>query len=296
MKRSRIGHLAIKLSRMTEILRFAVDGAHPRHLAIAAAFVRFHVRLAICKILGRPLRSFTLLGTEMHFTDPGAFQFLLGELFIDGTYGACQGTPVTILDCGSNIGMSILFFKSLWPDSRILGVEASPDTFALLRENVKSLPHVSVRNAAVCDRRGTMSFYPSSPNSLTGSTNALRSGGEAALVESIPMSDLISGPIDLLKMDIEGSETAAFTELEASGKMPLIREMLIEYHYHLPGETHSLTEFLDRLSRCGFDYELAASLPHVFGDCHDMFIWAKRTKEKEYLGDHVVPQAVSIED
>jgi FkbM family methyltransferase len=259
-----------------DVLHFAIDGEHPKHAAIAAAFVQFHSRLVISKVLGQPLHSFPLLGTEMHFTDPGAFQFLLGELFIDGSYGGHHETPATILDCGSNIGMSILYFKSLWPDAKIVGVEASPETFALLQQNVKTLSDVSVLNAAVCDRHGTMAFYPSSPNSMTGSFNAIRSGGESVLVETIPMSDLVTGPIDLMKMDIEGAETAAFTELESSGKMHLIREMLIEYHFHLPGETDTLTQFLDRLTRCGFDFELGANMPQVFGECHDMFIWAKR--------------------
>jgi FkbM family methyltransferase len=261
-----------------DVLHFAIDGDHPKHAAIASAFFRFQSRFAICKILGQPLRSFSLLGHEMHFTDPGAFQFLLGELFIDGSYGGSHETPATILDCGSNIGMSILYFKSLWPDAKIVGVEASPETFALLQKNVRTLSDVSVLNVAVCDRHGTMSFYPSSPNSLTGSSNAIRSGGDAIVVESIPMSDLVDGPIDLLKMDIEGSETAAFTELESSGKMHLIREMFIEYHFHLPGETDCLTQFLDRLTRCGFEFELGASLPKVFGESHDMFIWAKCTQ------------------
>ena len=58
--------------------------------------------------------------------------------------------------------------------------------------------------------------------------------------------------------------------------MHLIREMLIEYHYNLPGESKSLTQFLDRLTRCGFDYEIAAELPQEFGECHDLFLWAKR--------------------
>lgn len=276
MIKKRAGHFVAKLSRILDVLHIAIDGEHPKHVAIAAAFFRFHLQFAISKILGRSLQSFSLLGNEMHFTDPGAFQFLLGELFIDGSYGGRQKAPATILDCGSNIGMSILYFKSLWPDATIVGVEASPETFALLQKNVKILSDVSVLNVAVCDRRGTMPFYPSSPNSMTGSFNALRSGGEPILVETIPMSDLINGPIDLLKMDIEGAETAAFTELESSGKMHLIREMFIEYHFHLPGETDSLTQFLDRLTRCGFDFELGASLPQVFGECHDMFIWAKR--------------------
>lgn len=106
------------------------------------------------------------------------------------------------------------------------------------------------------------------------------------MVESIPMSSLIDGPIDLLKIDIEGSETAAFVELEASGKMRLIREMFIEFHYNLPAEANNLTQFLDRLSRCGFEYELGSILPDRFGDCHDMFIWAKRSGDSATPSHH----------
>jgi FkbM family methyltransferase len=267
------------LSRIFEVLQFAVDGDHPRRKEIANAYARFHLRKVLAKASGRSLRSFELLGSQIHFVDPGAFQFLLSEIFIDGAYKHCRQKPATVLDCGSNIGMSILYFKTLWPETKITGVEASPDTFVLLRKNVEGMSDVRLVNAAVCDRHGTMAFYPSSPNSMTGSTNAIRSGGEATMVRTIPLSDLITEPIDLLKIDIEGSETAAFTELEQSGRIRMIREMLIEYHYNLPGENHSLTDFLDRLTRCGFGYEVSGNLPDTFGECHDMFIWARRRED-----------------
>jgi hypothetical protein len=79
-----------------------------------------------------------------------------------------------------------------------------------------------------------------------------------------------------LKIDVEGSEIVAFAELEASGKMALIRRMFIEYHHHLPNETNRLSTFLDRLERSGFDYELAASMPRGSGDFQDVLIRAKR--------------------
>ena len=274
MKTSHIYESAIHL---TQVLRFAIKGNHPKRPAIAA-FVRFWLLLTLCRMLKRPLRSFSLLGTELHFSDPDAFLFLLMEIFINESYIGSLAAPATILDCGSNIGMSILFFKSLWANARITGVEASPGTFALLQENVKKLPDVSLLNVAVSDRHGRLPFYSSSPNSLTGSSIALRGKGEATLVEAIPMSDLITGPLDLLKMDIEGSEIAAFSELETSGKMHLIREMFIEYHHHLPGEANSLASFLDRLVRCGFDYEIAAEFPAAYGDFQDVLIWARRTQ------------------
>lgn len=97
-------------------------------------------------------------------------------------------------------------------------------------------------------------------------------------MEAVPLSGFITGFVDLLKIDIEGSEIAVFGELEASGKMPLIRRMFIEYHHHLPGEGQRLSSFLDRLERCGFDYELAASLPKRSGNFQDVVIRAKRNE------------------
>jgi len=59
--------------------------------------------------------------------------------------------------------------------------------------------------------------------------------------------------------------------------MPLIRRMIIEYHHHNPGEWHSLAAFLERLERCGFEYEVAAKLPARHGGMQDILIRARRT-------------------
>src|SRR5271169_1281292 len=64
---------------------------------------------------------------------------LFEEIFLTGDYffSTTTSSP-NILDCGSNIGMSILYFKNLYPDARILGFEPDPDTFGMLRRNVEA--------------------------------------------------------------------------------------------------------------------------------------------------------------
>jgi FkbM family methyltransferase len=171
--------------------------------------------------------------------------------------------------------MSILLFKSLWPEAAITGIEASPKTFALLEQNVGCLPGVKVVNRVVSDTHGMTSFF-SGANSLISSTKALRGGYDETTVEATPLSEFITSPVDLLKIDIEGSESAVFGELETSGKLRMVREMVVEYHHNLPGERHRLSLFLGRLERCGFDYELAASLPPRSGHFQDVLIRAKR--------------------
>ncbi len=95
-------------------------------------------------------------------------------------------------------------------------------------------------------------------------------------MDAAPLSDFITGPIDLLKMDIEGSEIAALADLEASGRIQMVREMIIEYHHHLPGQEDKLSSFLDRLERSGFDYVLDASSPERIGGFQDILIRAIR--------------------
>ncbi len=256
-----------------QALKFAVGGKHPKRREIAWAYVLLKLRIAVSHLSGKSLESASLLGHTIHFDDGTLFAFLFFETFLQGHYLSCSRKPRSIVDCGSNIGMSILLFKSLWPDSRLTGVEAAPATFALLEQNVRDMPGVTLMNKAVSDSHGTIALYQNH-NNLLASTIAARGGADAIKVEAIPISELIEDQVDLLKIDIEGSEIAAFRELEESGRMGRVREMFIEYHHHLPGEKQELSEFLGRLERCGFTYELAATMPQTCGGFQDLFIHA----------------------
>lgn len=268
--------MAFKVCRAAySFTRFAAIGKNPHRAAILSAYLRLHAKVALCSLVGRPVHSLSFLGRKVHFPDPHIFSFLLTEIFIDESYAGCDNPPATILDLGSNIGMSILYFKSLWPQANVLGVEASPQIFEYLKQNVEGLPGVTVLNRAVSDGPGQIMFY-SNPASLIGSTNSLRGGSSGVLVEALPFSDFVTAPVDLLKIDIEGAEIAAFAELESSGKFDLMRQMLIEYHHHLPGEEHSLSAFLARLERNGFSLELAAQHPGSPGHMQDILIHAWR--------------------
>src|SRR5438552_4218884 len=51
--------------------------------------------------------------------------------------------PKIILDIGSNIGASIIYFHRQFPDAKIFGFEPHPDTFRILQENVAKLSGVT---------------------------------------------------------------------------------------------------------------------------------------------------------
>lgn len=74
------------------------------------------------------------------------------------------GFVTLILDCGSNIGMSILYFKHVYPKARIIGFEPDPAIFPYLQENMtrNGLKDVQLVQAALASQEGTLTFYSDS--------------------------------------------------------------------------------------------------------------------------------------
>jgi len=54
-----------------------------------------------------------------------------------------------ILDIGSNIGGSIIYFRHQFPDAKIFGFEPHPDTFRVLQKNVGHLRGVTIFNCGL---------------------------------------------------------------------------------------------------------------------------------------------------
>ena len=95
-----------------------------------------------------------------------------------------------IIDCGANIGVSVLEWKTRWPMSRIICFEPDPDAFRLLTLNMErnDIPGVQCIHAAVADFDGeTLLFGDMGPgadargNSIQaswgGGTRDRRNGG-----------------------------------------------------------------------------------------------------------------------
>ena len=70
------------------------------------------------------------------------------------------------------------------------------------------------------------------------STENSRLRGTSIHVPGRKLSDFIEGPVDLLKLDVEGAEHRILRDLLSSEKIQYIRHMVIEYHHHM-GEQRS---------------------------------------------------------
>jgi FkbM family methyltransferase len=251
--------LGATLDLFTSVRRVRNAGL-PSRLRAAIMFSTLRVRLASIKRLPNPM---PIAGFRIWYFRPGQLRYLFEEIFINGVYRfQADNERPTIFDCGSNIGMSILFFKTLYCSARIVGFEPDPVTFARLKENIEknALSDVVVHQCALSDEEGQTDFFTSDDEegSLVMSTLNERISGRKISVPSRRLSSFITGPIDLLKMDIEGAEEQVLRELAASEKLRMIKQMHIEYHHHISPGIDTLSSTLRLLEDEGFGYELAA--------------------------------------
>jgi FkbM family methyltransferase len=168
-----------------------------------------------------------------------------------------------------------LFFKKVFPRARVIGFEPDKNTFELLSRNVaeNGLSDVSLHNVAVSSRTGEAPFFSNSqtPGSLVMSLSRERIAGEARQVPCVALSSFVHGPVDLLKMDIEGAEMDVMRELAASEALKNVRAIIMEYHHHITTED-GLSEVLRLLEDYSFGYDVGAALPANPGKFQDILL------------------------
>lgn len=218
---------------------FASPGFRRFGLPFARDYLRFALRCARTWGSARP-GTLALLGARIEYPNQSNALFLLHEIFVQASYAFETRSPAPrILDCGANIGVSLVFFKALHPDARITAFEPEPRTFALLQGNVAraGLRDVEIRPAAVAGREGPVVLFSpeEAGGSLVAGIDPSWSEGAGITVPGIRLSSVIDGPVDLLKLDVEGAEYGVVRELVASGAIRHVRHAIIEYH-RLPAE------------------------------------------------------------
>jgi FkbM family methyltransferase len=210
-----------------------------------------------------------------------AFGFI--GMFVKEEYSVPLPTATpTIVDCGGNIGMAMLYFKVRYPAAKVVCFEPNPAGCDLIERHVRenNLRDVTLNRVACGATPGEASFFVNKTDSIVSSFDRERAQADHEIrVPVVRLSESISGPVDLLKIDVEGAEWAILEEMIGSGKMPLIRSMIIEYHHQIGGRPAALSKFLRMIEENGFRYELSSELgkQHRFqGGFQDVLIYASR--------------------
>lgn len=219
-----------------------------------------------CRLSLRPSRH--VLDFDVQYLSAHSLRYLYREIFVNEEYlFPCKTESPVIFDCGANIGMATLFFKWLFPRSRVTAFEPDPATFQVLQQNISGnhLAEVSAHNVALWSEDGAVPFYvpDDQAGSLLMSTVRARNQGKQIMVPSEKLSDYIDEPVDFLKLDVEGAEYQVISDLVQSGKIKKVQQMVVEYHHNISTETSRLGVFLSMLENSGFSYQIDSRISPI---------------------------------
>jgi len=175
---------------------------------------------------------------------------------------------LAILDCGSNIGLSALFFISAFRgrDLEIYCVEADPENYALNVKNTAPYPFVKVLHRAVWDSSKGLILnqdfrdHKHWSRNVSEANNNAPAIANAITVEGITLQELIeqfsTRHIDILKIDIEGAEVQLFESDSIDDILKNVESIAIEIH----DEFDCRQMICDRLSKNNFRWTQAGEL------------------------------------
>jgi len=166
--------------------------------------------------------------------------------------------PRLIIDAGANIGMASVYLANRYPRARILALEVEEANFELLRENVQLLPNVAPLRRGLWSGRGHVRIL--NPRGASWGFRVAAAGpDDPGAIECVDVGSLLeefsASHIDLLKIDIEGSELAVLSSPDLSW-LDRVGVLALELHDRLrPGCTEALERALagrpHRRETCG---------------------------------------------
>jgi FkbM family methyltransferase len=199
-------------------------------------------------------RIIPFLNKKIKINNINSFLQLNYEIFKSGIYkfNADSKSPV-IFDCGAYIGLSTIYFKTIFPDAVIHAFEPDINNFTLLKFNIESfdLKNIHLYNNAVWTEDGMVNF--SSDSNVSSRITSFEILNKP-MVKSVSLKRILKGQaVDLLKIDIEGTENILIEDI--GPELKNIKNIFIEYHSEI-NSIQNLHNILKTLSDSGFRYHI----------------------------------------
>lgn len=225
------------------------------------------------------MRTTRFRGFRLSYENQEATESMIREIDEFPSFFTPSGDRPLIIDCGANIGVSVLEWKTRWPQSQIICFEPDPFAFELLQANVddNDIPGIRCVNAAVSDFDGETTLFGDIGHGSDARGNSIdaawgdRDGSDCVTVPCTRLSAYITDqPVSFLKMDVEGAEERVLKEL--GSKLGSVEAAYVEVHQTEESEAHnSLSRIEQSLVESGFSIESLSrydehALPPQFHD------------------------------
>lgn len=214
-----------------------------------------------------------LLGKNIEIADAPSFFSMYREIFKKEVYKfKAKTNKPYIIDCGANIGLSVIYFKKLYPESEIIGFEPDKRIFDMLKNNIKSFgfSNVQIIQKALWNKEEGTFF--SSEGADAGRLADKNEKTNQTTVMTTSLRSYLERPVDFLKIDIEGAEMVVIED--CADLLINVKNLFVEYH-SFGDKEQKLDVLLGMLKKAGFRYYI-----YNFGSLsHHPF-----EEKKTYLG------------
>jgi FkbM family methyltransferase len=176
-----------------------------------------------------------------------------------------------VLDIGAQSGFySLLLSRLVGPAGTVFAFEPLPANFRILEENLRlnSIQNVTIRREAVSDFSGNISFdFPREEVSLIAGPLLESDNLGTFQVPAISLDEFVrqtGQPIQFIKMDVEGAETAVLRGAVETLKA-FHPSMVVELHHDVPQD--GLHPAISLLTELGYQIEWlneVAYRSHIF--------------------------------
>ena len=177
--------------------------------------------------------STTILGAPLIVPDGESFFYSYQEIISQEIYAfkTRRQEPV-ILDCGANLGLSTIYFKHRYPQSKIVSFEPDPTIFKILQQNMLSFAcrDVCLINKALWSSETSLTFLKEGADSGRIIRDPETESKQTVQVSTARLRDYLSEQktIDFLKIDIEGAEIEVL--LDCADCLERVENIFVEYH------------------------------------------------------------------
>lgn len=173
---------------------------------------------------------------------------LFANIFILREYNVpLDGQVKTIIDCGANIGLASLYFISKFPNAEIIAIEPEENNYQLLKHNLESYENVRCLNKGVWSTSTNLEVINANHGNHAFMVKESSISSERS-IEAVSIDDILNefqlSEIDILKIDIEGSEEQVF--LSDPTWLKKVRMIFCEIHENIkPGLTVKIKSLLE---------------------------------------------------
>ncbi len=196
------------------------------------------------------VRTHKLLGKTIYFYSPTELLHGMKEIFLDEIYKQDLPSRPFIIDCGANIGLSVIYMKNLYPMATILAFEPDEKNYDLLKKNIENFgfEQIEIRREAVWIENTTLQFVSEGSMSSRIDNNI---SGNTTDVKAIRLKDYLNKYVDFLKIDIEGAEYQVMKDI--ADQLHFVNHLFLEYHGTFEQNTE-LAQLFELLVEKGFTY------------------------------------------